>query len=51
MAPGLELHPDTRTNLSVLIIGKPLAWIRGLAGFSSGVEMGKVPFDLRQSVC
>jgi ribonuclease VapC len=24
MAPGLELHPDTRTNLSVLIIGKPL---------------------------
>jgi hypothetical protein len=25
MAPGLELHPDTHTNLSVLIIGKPLA--------------------------
>ena len=23
MASGLELHPDTHTNLSVLIIGKP----------------------------
>jgi hypothetical protein len=25
MAPGLELHPDTGANLSVLIIGRPLA--------------------------
>ena len=29
--------------------GDLLAWIRGLAGSVTGVDMRKVPFDLRQS--